>query len=254
VIDSAATHAYVLSRSTMGTGEMSRDVRVAEYDLATGKASHGITIFKLLQAATAPLTDSLNSGQVIVHGLPGVGLSPDNQTLAILSPSASQVTLIDTATWQQVLRPAVKAADNSDCFPESPAFYSALTFIGDRIVATGFVYDASQPLGAIDFGKSATCSFELPARDNVARGVRGSIGSLLPLGWQFRWTELYTDGTSLYAVGIKESNPDSTIYVSTGIFRLNPQTLKVEAEVEYPLTDSSNAFSDPFTLAFAPPS
>jgi hypothetical protein len=70
----------------------------------------------------------------------------------------------------------------------------------------------------------------------------------------FRWTTLSTNGTQLYVIAIKEFSPGSSTYTDYGIFRLNPETLAIEAEAEYPIANPSQAFAEGFLLAFAPPS
>jgi hypothetical protein len=257
VVDSTATHAYVLSRSVPSAGERARDVRVTEYELATGKPVHELTIPNLLQNSGQPLMGSPSGTQVIYHGLPGIGLSPDDQTLAVLSPSSLQVTLIDTADWSQTSSPRIETSGNSPCFPSSVDFYSGLTFVGNRLVASGFVYSSTQPVGFIDFQRSTTCSIELPdsfQNVQVVRGKSRSIDGVLPVGWYFRWTTFLTDGANLYVVGIRESSPGSSTYSEYGIFRLNPATLEVEAQAIYPIANPSQAFNIGFLLAFAPPS
>ena len=254
LVDSTMSHAYVLTRTVPADGQNARDVQVTEYDLATGKAVHGLTIVNLLQDADPTIADVPNGNYVRYHGLPGIGLSPDDQTLFILSPSSPQLTLIDTGGWMQALRPTIETKDHASCFPESPGFFSGITFVNGRIVTTGFVY-ADPAIGSIDFQKSATCSIELPQTGAVAYAVRTPVANLLPSGWLFRWTTFFTNGTDLFAIGIKQAAPGTVVYSDYGIFRLNPETLAIEAEMDYPIPSTDlMPFNNGFLLAFAPPS
>jgi hypothetical protein len=88
----------------------------------------------------------------------------------------------------------------------------------------------------------------------VVSGEVRPVDSVLPSGWYFRWTTFFTDGANLYAVGVKETSPGSATYSDYGIFRLNPETLEVEAHTNYPIGDPSQAFIEGFLLAFTPPS
>lgn len=260
LIDSTATHAYVLSRVQPITRENSRDVVLIDYRLDTGEAVHQMILKNLLRdldSGSVPLVEYLpNSLKRVYHGLPGFGLSPDDSVLAILSPSQAQLTVIRTSDWSSLSSLLVETDDNSNCYPATVDFYSGLTFVGDRIVATGFIYEPSQPLYSIDVHGSITCSIELPAtmsNSMIVRATGSAVADLLPTGWYFRWTTLSTNGTDLYAIDIKESSPGASTYTDYGVFRLNPVTLSIEARADFPISNPSQAFYEGFLLAFAPP-
>ena len=102
-----------------------------------------------------------------------------------------------------------------------------------------------------------TCSIVLPAsRDdaNIAHADGKTLADLFPSGWFFRYTGFTTDGSSLYAVGVKQEADGQGPFTDFGLFRTHPQTLKVAAFVDYPIADPSTTLPTGFLLSLVPPS
>ena len=120
IFDSTLSHAYVLSRALPVTNENDRDVQLTDYELASGKAVHQTTVKRFLGDPSVPLFDVPAGGdQVLYHGLPGISLSPDGQTLVLMSPETPQMTLIQTSDWTQLQTLTVGTSANAGCFPSN---------------------------------------------------------------------------------------------------------------------------------------
>lgn len=264
VVDSTGTRAYVVSMEMSKQDENPGTAYLTGYDLTRGAKIGEVPLSSVvtIQSSSSATPDPFISDSSVLplYYQPGIALSADDQTLAIVPGDGTKIVLVNAGDFSQR---TIKVArqDGSSCFPGVTPRFTRPAFSGDHMIVNGWVMVDSVLSEGTSIGvallQSGTCSVDLATGTAVFR----SAEPMLPANWYQLRSGVFPAGDSYYVVGVSNrgevtaalgSTPESA-HATYGIFRFNATTLELEASKTYEITDP-HAFTGGFLLSLVPPS
>lgn len=211
-------------------------LQIAAYDLRTGAELARIDLVTVLAGIWYP-SRAAQSLFVIAMQAPGIAISPDGVTLAVVDPATGHIITIDAATLTYTR--TIEPKQNTSLIDRALGWLSPLPEKAGAKVMSGSLLRASYSADGeslyvmgrrVDVGETAAdISPHLLGIQRIdLRGGEIAAGALEGADIEQLWVA--PDGSAIYALGYDDAWEFATTPLEQHLRKLNPRTLDIEAD------------------------